>query len=118
MEIKTAHFKKGMILLWYGPVVLIPTGWQLCDGSNETPDLRNEFIVGAGDTYAVAATGGSLTHDHAFTTAGHLHALGYGAAISTGADYAENVDSAQDTGTTDAKSNLPPYYALAYIMKL
>jgi hypothetical protein len=48
----------GMISLWYGAIGSIPTGWYLCDGANGTPDLRDRFIVGAGSTYSVSATGG------------------------------------------------------------
>lgn len=51
----------GGIIMWSGSIASIPTGWYLCDGTNSTPDLRNRFIVGAGSTYAVADTGGSLT---------------------------------------------------------
>lgn len=39
----------------------LPAGWNLCDGTNGTPDLRAKFIVGAGNTYAVGATGGAET---------------------------------------------------------
>lgn len=57
---------RGMIIMWGGSVVSIPAGWQLCDGSNTTPDLRNKFIVGAGtgvspSAYAVGATGGTTS---------------------------------------------------------
>ena len=51
----------GAIILWSGATNAIPTGFVLCDGTNNTPDLRNSFVVGAGDTYAVDATGGSST---------------------------------------------------------
>jgi microcystin-dependent protein len=54
-------FSAGMILLWSGTIATIPSGWALCNGSNGTPDLRDRFIVGAGSTYAVNATGGSAT---------------------------------------------------------
>jgi microcystin-dependent protein len=49
----------GGIIMWSGSIANIPTGWRLCDGTNGTPDLRNRFIVGAGSTYAVNATGGA-----------------------------------------------------------
>jgi len=52
----------GMISLWYGSIGSIPAGWYLCDGTNGTPDLRDRFIIGAGTSYAVGATGGSTTH--------------------------------------------------------
>jgi len=57
----------GCILLWSGSVSSIPSGWALCNGSNGTPDLRNRFIIGAGSTYAVNATGGSTTKNLAHT---------------------------------------------------
>jgi microcystin-dependent protein len=52
----------GMISLWYGSIGSVPVGWYLCDGTNGTPDLRDRFVVGAGSTYSVAATGGSANH--------------------------------------------------------
>ena len=103
--------------MWFGPIVDIPSGFVLCDGNNGTPDLRNSFIVGAGDTYAVDAAGGSVNHTHDFTTDGHTHDIAVGASILAGLDFDDATDSAVDTGVTDPVSNLPPYHALAYIMK-
>lgn len=51
----------GGIIMWSGSIASIPAGWVICDGTNSTPDLRNRFVVGAGDVYAVAGTGGSDT---------------------------------------------------------
>jgi len=51
----------GTILLWSGSIATIPNGFALCDGSNGTPDLRNRFIINAGDAYAVDETGGSTS---------------------------------------------------------
>ncbi len=36
----------GVIVMWSGAIIDIPTGWALCDGSGTTPDLRGRFIVG------------------------------------------------------------------------
>lgn len=47
---------KGIIVLWGGAIADIPAGWGLCDGSGERPDLRDKFIIGAGNTYAVDQT--------------------------------------------------------------
>jgi len=138
----------GVITLWYGSIGSVPTGWYLCDGSNGTPDLRNRFIVGAGSTYSVAATGGStdavvVTHTHTATSTStvtdpsHTHGGGYlrsdvsASAGPTGGTtaYGQSIPSATTgitvaTTTTNASAgvsgtnaNLPPYYALAYIMK-
>ena len=70
----------GCIVMWSGSVASIPAGWYLCNGSNSTPDLRNRFIVGAGSTYAVGATGGSadaivVSHTHTATDSGHTHSV-------------------------------------------
>jgi hypothetical protein len=53
----------GGIILWHGSSGNIPSGWALCNGSNGTPDLRNRFVVGAGDTYSPGDTGGSSSID-------------------------------------------------------
>lgn len=64
----TAHVKtaialafQGMIVLWSGSQGSIPSGWVLCDGNNGSPDLRDRFIVGAGNSYAVGNAAGSIT---------------------------------------------------------
>lgn len=49
----------GMILMWAGTLDAIPAGWDLCDGQNGTPDLRNRFVVCASDTLAPGTTGGA-----------------------------------------------------------
>jgi len=114
----------GSIIIWSGAIVDIPSGWQLCNGTNGTPDLRNRFVVGAGDTYAVDANGGAVNHDHNFTGDGHVHNMPKGGESlddSPATDFAEgnwNTDSGNATGVTDTESNLPPYYALAYIQRL
>ena len=140
----------GVIVLWSGSIGSIPSGWALCNGSNGTPDLRNRFIVGAGSTYAVDATGGSadaivVSHTHTATSTstsvvtdpGHAHTFsgvttpGPDPQIGnvTGSSYNTNtattgitVDTTTTTtnasaGTSGTNANLPPYYALCYIMK-
>ena len=52
----------GTIVMWSGAANAIPTGYQLCDGGASAttelqairanvPDLRDKFVIGAGDTY-------------------------------------------------------------------
>ena len=38
----------GTIVAYSGDVSYIPDGWHLCDGTGGTPDLRNQFLMGAG----------------------------------------------------------------------
>lgn len=60
----------GLVILWYGSVATIPSGWHLCDGASGTIDLRGKFPVGAGtgSSYSVGDTGGSAT----FTVSGTI----------------------------------------------
>jgi len=137
----SATFTAGMIMLWSGSLGSIPSGWVLCDGNNSSPDLRDRFIVGAGNSYAVASTGGtadaivvSHTHTATVTDPGHSHlgsvynyyngSTGSGGFVSginqstatTTSTTGISVTNAS-TGTSGTNQNLPPYYALAYIMK-
>ena len=54
----TDSVPQGTILPWYGKLDEIPNGFYLCDGQNGTPDLRNRFLVGAGDEYKLSDKGG------------------------------------------------------------
>ena len=147
-------FPSGGIVLWSGSIASIPSGWALCNGSNGTPDLRDKFVVGAGSTYAVDATGGSadaivVSHTHTATSTssvtdpGHDHDItmrvegvaGGGRTLNydgtnlagdntiaiksatTGITVSTSTTNAS-TGSSGTNANLPPYYALAYIMKL
>lgn len=111
-------FRKGFISIWYGDAANIPPGWHICDGTADTPDLRDKFIVGAGPGYPPGVSGGAADHTHTFTSNGHTHNIPGGSAIETGLGSNDTTDSEVDTGTTDPATNLPPYYALYYIMKL
>jgi hypothetical protein len=131
----------GGIFLWSGSIGSIPAGYVLCNGANGTPDLRDRFVVGAGSTYAVNATGGSanavvVSHTHAATVTdpGHLHNV-YFAAVAAGGGSVGGLDTSgtnqpstltastgisvsnASAGVSGTNANLPPYYALCYIMK-
>lgn len=137
----------GLISMWSGSVESIPTGWALCDGADGRPDLRDKFIIGAGSTYAVGSTGGSATvtlsankipsHAHLIAAAATGTSVAtYGVTstthITAGSDatvvdtsYAFPSTETEPTlgltstvGGGEAHENLPPYYALAYIIKL
>lgn len=119
----------GGIIMWSGAADAIPTGWALCDGTSGTPDLRGRFVLGGGGSYAVGAVGGEETHK--LTVAemprhGHTVTLQYKRADLTGSTgepfyngtmYAKDFDSSE-VGGSKSHNNMPPYYALCYIMKL
>jgi len=148
----------GGIIIWSGSAAAIPTGWLLCDGTNSTPNLRDRFVVGAGTTYAVNATGGAATvalaeanlpshshtvninsgtqsanHNHGYTDTGGNSGYGAGEAYDSGGfqmrtfnrttgienqTHIHNVNgNTGSIGSGTAHENLPPYYALCYIMK-
>ena len=91
---------QGTIIMWAG--LSTPTGWQLCDGSNGTPDLRDRFIVGAGSTYSLGATGGAnaVTID-ANTMPSHVHAYTVSGSTATGGAHTHTVsDPGHYHGTT------------------
>ena len=118
MDAVKRAFRKGMIQLWSGAIADIPSGWALCDGTNGTPNLQNNFVVGAGDSYVVDATGGDVSHYHSMGNDTHTHVLSVGAAVAAGGDFASVTTPPSPAGSSDAADNRPPYHALAYIMKL
>lgn len=60
-EIKTP-FVKGMIVDWYGSFDNVPKGWKICNGKDGTPDLRDKFIIGAGNKFKEKEIGGAEEH--------------------------------------------------------
>lgn len=51
-RIKGAGWKSGDIKIHTGTLETIPSGWQLCDGTNGTPELVDRAVVGAGRGYS------------------------------------------------------------------
>lgn len=93
------------------------------------PDLRDRFILGAGDTRTVGEKGGSesvtLTEDelpaHSHSVAGiSLEENGEGGSLFSGGDDLINPSEEGETGETGGGqpfSILPPYCVLSYIVK-
>lgn len=133
----------GLIVEFFGLENSIPDGWLLCDGTNDTPDLRDKFIVGVGDTYAIGATGGNAnaivpSHTHTAsntnTVGNHTHSI-VALGITFGTPHPQNVSGPQitytlqqggahthsntvgTTGSSATNANLPPYFSLLYIIK-
>jgi microcystin-dependent protein len=128
---------RGVIVMWSGAIDAVPEGWQVCDGQNGTPDLRDRFIVAAAGKYTVGATGGA---DEVALTVAQLPAHNHndgdynrllrintsGNNTPSGFDDEGNNDEMdirhgspiRSVGSGAAHENRPPYYALAFIMKL
>lgn len=145
-----ASLPSGLIAIWRGSTSTIPDGWVLCDGQNGTPDLRDKFVLGAGNSYSVGNTGGEETHiltvnempTHKHSTSGSSYgsfvtslsfdtyesrdpySIGSGSThpnsvsdLSTNSDSVYLSISQGSAGGSSAHNNMPPYYALCYIMK-
>jgi len=131
----------GAILLWSGSSASIPSGWRLCDGNNGTPNLVDRFVLGAGTTTpTVGSVGGSkdaivVSHTHSITDPGHSHSITTNTSSNYGSSLIANNYrltpvtpistnssttgiSIQSTGSSGINANMPPYYALCYIMKV
>lgn len=177
----------GCIIMWSGAISTIPSGWRLCDGTNNTPDLRDKFVIGArSDSTYTASTfvtgadtksGGNkdaivVQHGHTATStatsSGSLDTNSdswsaqisasdsglYGSGSASNANsynantFSDNIYSSTNTennvvnishnhshthtatitttvtttvtdqGTSGTNRNLPPYYSLAFIMKV
>ena len=132
-------FPSGGIIMWRGSIGSVPSGWFLCDGTNSTPNLLDRFIIAAGSTYSVNSTGGSadavvVSHSHTATVTdpGHSHSTfntngsttvtpNNGVSIvgtsQTGTSTTGITVTNTATGVSGTNANLPPYFALAFIMK-
>lgn len=122
----------GCILAYFGEAETVPEGWAVCDGQNGTPDLRGRFILGASETHPMGETGGAeevtLTaaqmpnhsHECNYTLIqydGGTRKIDYSIADRSLGNPAGQVNT-KTTGGSQPHPNMPPYYALIYIMKL
>lgn len=118
----------GGIIMWSGSTV--PDGWALCDGENGTPDLRGRFVLGSSDSHAIGSVGGSeevtLTveqmpeHNHNFYRPNYLKKINNPEEGTPNTLYSNGTGSyeTEKSGNSHPHPNMPPYYTLAYIMKL
>jgi hypothetical protein len=67
----TSNPPKGLIGVFLGAIASIPPGWVLCDGTNDTPDMRGKYLKFANTTGEGGDTGGSNTHQH--SSVSHTH---------------------------------------------
>jgi microcystin-dependent protein len=146
---------KGSIIMWNGNIA--PSGWALCDGTNDTPDLRGRFVlsqnpfnggsanngscdgngypnintgarissdlcnavgINGGEAYHVLTVNEMPSHSHGYTSptaGGRNFCYGAGCNLYLSQDNAVQTVS---TGGGVSHNNIPPYYVLAFIMKL
>lgn len=147
-KIQTGSIPTGVIVMWSGSVSNIPKGWQLCDntiipGTNQrTPDLRGKFVVGFNyddnDYKTIGTMGGSKTvklkeentppHRHLngladdktwpFAQQGSLEQKSSSACLQTEGGTAWWQGYTSVAGEAEPFDIRPPYYVLAFIMKI
>ena len=111
----------GCVLMWTGAADMVPSGWALCDGTGGTPDLRGKFIlgsgavVGEGGPYASGDTGGSATHTHGEGSTGAPSSTSGVNTDAAGTDFL--FGDAEHNHTIAEGDHIPPFYALAFIIK-
>ena len=126
---------RGVIVAWSGQINSIPAGWLLCNGQNETPDLRGRFILGfgLGRGNKIGNRGGlekvTLTksempiHSHRIQPEGNDGGWCKKGCKVRGTDQLINDNKSSGNQRTDQEGggmpheNMPPYHTLAYIMK-
>jgi hypothetical protein len=123
MKIKKCYREAGNAVILPGSVVManlkvatskLPPGWQLCDGTNGTPDLRkNIFIRGASNDGDISVpnpvVSGALIHTHSFIPASSKNDTkgGGGSATPAGHIHPDSVGP-----------HLPPHVRLYYICRV
>lgn len=131
---------KGIIAMWGGQIGAIPEGWRLCDGNNGVqvngvtiPDLRGRFVVGYNsddsdyngigkpNSYNLKTV--TLTqkqmpkHSHYY----YVVDVGSGSTYNLaerGKNSNRGMLTTETAGEDQPHENRPPYYVLAYIIKV
>ena len=131
------------VLIWGGNLNDIPNGWALCNGLNGTPDLRGRFILGYNNDITSSTNSDNTTTNITKNTLNYkggeekvkleikhlpkhnhpdnINELGQGGdgAWYESGGYRLRINSNKGfTGEDQPHNNMPPYYVLAYIMKI
>ena len=109
---------EGMILIYSGPANETPDGWQYCDGTNGTPDLRERFVCCEGGYLPHGIAGGWPVHNHVVACSNEETNLKFGTNIQPGTGLSRTSVAHDHTVSLEDANHLPPFYTLAYIMKV
>ena len=135
---RNSVFTKGMIIAWSGSLNEIPNGWSLCDGTNNKPDLRGRFILGLNtssnreNTLSIRERdqkGGLETvkleikhlpsHDHKYNKNTNVcNGNCPGGSNTRFMTWEDGSLKTEKEGGNEFHENMPPFYVLAYIIKL
>ena len=131
----------GAIIMFNAAFANIPANWQLCDGTNGTPNMADKFVYGTNTEVELLDAGGQADaiipiHGHDVTDPGHIHNIQAANDFSTGALHVGHfsnvllndiVTRSATTGVTVdtatggeavTDKNIPPYIKLAYIQRI
>lgn len=141
----SASVPVGAIIMWSGSIAAIPNGYALCNGQNGSPDLRNRFVVGSGSDigthtpngvggiasgyFAPGDQGGEEMHQLTITEMpSHNHSIllrfyddtSHGSTMNVNDGYGNLTGQGETnySGGSQAHNTMPPYYSLAYIMRI
>jgi len=133
----------GGIIMWNGSTA--PDGWALCDGYNGTPNLSGRFVMGKGTISQSSTSGGTVSYNVQQTGGVQKHKLNLGEMPSHNHGIKINSSSSNEggngrnsimtddqnsywgnmnliqtnaAGSSETHENRPPYYVLAYIMRI
>ena len=122
----------GGIIDYYGTLDDLAanySNWQICDGTNRTPDLRGLFVMGAtnnGSIYDFNNTGGEVNHtlsisemprhDHSYNFRFSLVSVQTGLTAGYWSGTMPTLTS--KTGGGMPHNNIPPYRCLFKIMRM
>lgn len=144
-NITNQFLPKGAIIMWSGSIASIPAGYVLCDGRAAIngvtiPNLQGRFIVGysssSGDYHTIGSTGGE--EKHTLTAAEmpqHRHGIvgeaGEKSGTGTAVAYVSRINDTAGSGamvtgryetstagSSNEHENRPPYYVLAFLIKV
>jgi len=136
------------IVIWTGLLASVPDGWQQCDGTNGTPDLRDRFIkevpdAGTNPGITGGTTDETLTlsqiqaHAHVSTSTSSTHR--HGVELSSGtsgssliykggslglpetvpdASFVKTADPIQFQGGDQSHTNMPAFFEVLFIQRL